>query len=314
MTSRRAFFLSSAAAFGLRGAAQLTSRERVDRALAGRDVDRVPFSFWHHFLDTTVSGAVHARSTLEFHNRFHTDLVKVMSDYPYPKPPGDWLDLKVESNPFPRQIEALRIIRDGLHGEAHFVETLFNPYKVAENLSSPAEVQRWKTEKPGRLLDALAIIAASEANHARSAIAAGASGVFLAIANSADPDYVKFSEPFDRMVLEAAKSAPLNVLHIHGDKIVLDRHYNGWRAAAINYSIHGTKIPFADVRKRWSGVLMGGVDEVNFRKLARGEMQRQVAQAHKEAGAKYIAAGGCSVPNDSTDEELLRCCRESSTN
>jgi uroporphyrinogen decarboxylase len=305
MTSRRAFFLSSAAALGLRGAARLTPKERVDRALTGRDVDRAPFTFWHHFLDTTVPGAAHAHSTLEFHNRFRTDLVKVMSDYTYPKPKGEWFELKVESNPFPRQIEALRIIRDGLGGKAHFVETLFNPYKVAENLSSPAEVQRMKTEKPQRLLDALEIIAKSEANHARDAIDARASGVFLAIANSADPDYRKFSEPFDRLVLDAAKTAPLNVLHIHGDKIVLGRYYNDWPASAINYSIHGTRIPFADVRKRWSGILMGGVDENNFRKLPPAEVQRQVAQARKEAGVKYIAAGGCSVPNDTTDAEML---------
>ena len=149
------------------------------------------------------------------------------------------------------------------------------------------------------------IIAKSEANHARESIGAGASGVFLAIANSADPDYQKFSEPFDRIVLDAVKTAPLNVLHIHGDKIVLDRYYDGWSASVINYSIHGTRIPFAGVRKSWSGVLMGGVDENNFRKLTPAEVQRQVAEARKEAGAKYIAAGGCSVPNDTTDAELL---------
>jgi uroporphyrinogen decarboxylase len=297
--------MSSAGALALRGAAQLTPKERVDRALAGRDVDRTPFSFWHHFVDTTVPGVTHAHSTLEFHNKFHTDLVKVMSDYPFPKPVGEWFDVKVVSRPFPRQIEALRIIRSGLRGQAHFVETLFNPYKVAENLSSAAEVQRMKTENPQRLLDALENIAQSEANHARESIAAGASGIFLAIANSADPDYQKFSEPFDRIVLDAVQAAPLNVLHIHGDKILLDRYYSDWPASVINYSMHGTRIPFASVRERWSGVLMGGVDENNFRKLTPAEVQRQVAEARKEAGAKYIAAGGCSVPNDTTDAELL---------
>ena len=35
-------------------------------------------------------------------------------------------------------------------------------------------------------------------------------------------DYRKFCEPFDRMVLKAAASAPLNVLHLHGDKVYLD--------------------------------------------------------------------------------------------
>src|SRR2546429_4109575 len=48
------------------------------------------------------------------------------------------------------------------------------------------EVSRLQKEKPQALLDALELIAKSEANHARRAVAAGAAGVFLAIANAQD--------------------------------------------------------------------------------------------------------------------------------
>src|SRR5713101_1028703 len=183
MLSRRNLLLGSAAAFILRGAT-MTSKERVDRARKGADVDRPPFSFWHHFLDDSKPGEEHARSTLEFHEKFHTDLVKVMSDYPYPKPKGEWWVLREEKNPFPQQIRALELIRDGLKGQAYFVETLFNPWYVAEKLSSKEAVLRLKQEKPQALLDALGAIANSEANHARRAVAAGASGIFLAIQNA----------------------------------------------------------------------------------------------------------------------------------
>ena len=102
----------------MRGAA-LSSKERVDRALKGQDVDRSPFTFWHHFLDTEKSGEEHAQSTLAFHEKFHTDLVKVMSDYPYPKSKAEWYALREERNPFPRQIAALEKIRDGLVKAGH---------------------------------------------------------------------------------------------------------------------------------------------------------------------------------------------------
>ena len=64
-----------------------------------------------------------------------------------------------------------------------------------------------KERNPKALEAALHAIAESEANHAKKAIAAGAAGVFLAIANAQDglmtqADYRKFSEPFDRMVLK----------------------------------------------------------------------------------------------------------------
>jgi uroporphyrinogen decarboxylase len=296
--------------FTLRGAS-LTPKERIDRVLKGDDVDRTPFSFWHHFLDASKSGEDHARSTLEFHDKFHTDLVKVMSDYPYPKPKAEWYVLREEQNPFPRQITALEKIRDGLGGQAYFVETLFNPWKVAENLSSADEVRRLQREKPQALLDALEVIAKSEANHARRSIRAGAAGVFVSVANAQDgymtqADYAKFSEPFDKMIFDAVRSAPLNILHLHGDKVYLDRFYQGWAASAINYSSHGTGVPVAQVRAKYSGVLLAGLDEVNYRKLERLDLKRQWIEARKGASPKFILTPGCSVPNESTDEELLR--------
>lgn len=308
MLSRRHLLLGSAAAVTLRGAS-LTSKERVDRARKGQDVDRTPFSFWHHFLDAAKPGEEHARSTLGFHEKFHTDLVKVMSDYPYPKAKGEWFKLREEKNPFPQQIIALERIRDGLGGRAYFVETMFNPWKVAENLSSVEAVRKLQREKPQALLDALEVIAKSEANHARRSVAAGAAGVFVAIANAQDgymtqADYAKFSEPFDKQVLEAVRSAPLNILHLHGDKVYLDRFYQGWPAQAINYSAHGTGVAISQVRAKYSGVILGGLDEVNYRKLSRLDLKRQWADARKSAGAKFILTPGCSVPNDSTDAEL----------
>jgi hypothetical protein len=45
-----------------------------------------------------------------------------------------------------------------------------------------------------------------------------------------------------------------------------------------------------------------GVDEIDYEKLTVAEIRTQWT----EAGAKYIAAPGCSVPNSSTSEELAR--------
>jgi uroporphyrinogen decarboxylase len=310
MASRRQFLLHAAtAAIAAAAPRALTPRERVDRALKGADVDRTPFSYWHHFLDEDKSAEEHAKATLDFHRKFRTDLVKVMSDYPYPKPRGEWFQLREETNPFPRQIRALELVRDGLRGEAHFIETVFNPYQICEKLSSKETVARLRAERPQRLLDALEIIAKSEANHARRAVQAGASGVFISITNSDDPEYAKFSAPFDKMVLQAAASAPLNTLHIHGERIALDHFYSGWPASALNYSLHVTGIPISTVRRKWSGVIMAGLDENNYRKLSADELKRQWMEARRQAGSKFILTPGCSVPNDSTDEELLRLTR-----
>ncbi len=310
MLSRRDFLAAAAAASAI-PPAKMTSRERVDLALKGEDVDRTPFSFWYHFGLQDKPASYHARATLEFHRKFRTDLVKVMSDYPYPKPEGNWYELKAVKNPFPEQIRALQVIRDGLQGEAYFVETVFNPWNVAEKLSSPDQVKRLMTERPQTLLDALEAIANSEIDHAKRAVASGASGIFLAIANAESQflsreEYARFSEPFDKMVLAAVPGVPLNTLHLHGDKVYLDRFYSGWPASVLNYSAHGTGVSIADVRSRFGGVIMGGLDEVNFRRLTPAELKGQWESARNAAGRPFILTPGCSVPNDTTDEELLR--------
>ncbi len=310
MLSRREF-LSAVAVSTLPASPKLTPKERIDRALNGQDVDRPPFSFWYHFGLQEFPGGRHAHATLDFHRRFRTDLVKVMSDFPYPKPEGKWYEPKVETNPFPEQIRALEIIRKGLRGEAYFVETVFNPWNVAEKLSSPEEVLRLKTDNPQALLNALEVIAKSEANHAKKAVAAGAAGIFMAIANAQDDiltpeDYARFSEPFDKMVLSSVSNAQLNILHLHGEKVYLGRFFRGWPAAAVNYSAHGTGVGIAEVRSKFSGVLIGGLDERRFRELTEKDLRQQWQSAQAAAGRRFILTPGCSVPNETTDGELFR--------
>lgn len=311
MVSRREFLMIAGAAAA---PAKLTPRQRVDRALTGRDLDRPPFTVWYHFGLEKEPGERHARATLEFHRKFRTDLVKVMSDFPYPRPRGSWWEPVVHANPFPQQIRALQLIRQGLAGRNYFVETIFNSWNQAEKLSSPEEVRRLMRDKPQALMDALESINRSQINHARLAVRAGAAGIFLAVANAdagvlSREDYQKFSEPFDKALLEAVRQAPLNILHLHGQKVHLDLFYKGWLTRVIHYSMHATGVPIAEVRRGYSGVLMGGLDEGNFRRLSEDDLRRQWREAQQAAGAKFILAPGCSVPNDTRDEELLRLVR-----
>jgi uroporphyrinogen decarboxylase len=307
---RRQFLFNSLAVPALFGATatELSHRKRVDAALAGTALDRPPFTFWHHFGLKTPED--HAKATLDFHRNYRTDIVKVMSDFPYPKPSGKWYEPKVASNPFPDQLRALQLIRDGLDGNAYFIETIFNPWNVAEKLSSRDEVLRFKEEKPQALLDALDVITKSEINHARLALKEGAAGLLLSVANAnskelSQEDYRKFSEPFDRRILEATSSARLNILHLHVEPQYLG-FFRGFQAPIINYSRHVSGIPVADVRKLFPSVIAGGIDEVNYRKLSPEQLREQWREASLAAGNKFILTPGCSVPNETTPAELSR--------
>jgi hypothetical protein len=82
--------------------------------------------------------------------------------------------------------------------------------------------------------------------------------------------------------------------------------FRDFNAPIIQYSVKTSGIPISEVRKLYSQPIAGGVDEIDFEKLTTAEMRTQWTKARDEAGAKYIAAPGCSVPNSSTPEELAR--------
>ena len=71
---------------GLSGPPQITHRQRIELALSGFPVDRVPVCFWHHF-QPAGNGRQLARATFDFFvTDFDLDIVKVMPDLPYPFP------------------------------------------------------------------------------------------------------------------------------------------------------------------------------------------------------------------------------------
>jgi uroporphyrinogen decarboxylase len=235
----------------------LDSKKRIERALEGRDVDRPPFSAWHHFHLENQPLAAFAKATIDFHQQAGTDLVKVMSDYPYPGT-GDLTRLTAQDAPFPQQLQALQLIRDGIGADNYFVETIFNSWSVAEKLTSREALLHLKANQPQKLIDALEIINRSLMNHARQAVSVGARGIFLAIQNAVpevltEEDYAKFSEPFDKLILSSVSAAPLNILHLHGDHVYWPRFTRGWAATGINYSSAGTQVAIEELRREFKG-------------------------------------------------------------
>src|SRR5262245_22924406 len=138
---KRSDFLSGAAAatglalsipaFARKGrASALSHKDRVDKALLGQEVDRPPYTFYYHYVKPTAQQEADAH--LELHRAYKTDIVKVMNDFEYPKSTtGKWYELKALDSPYPKQIETLRRVRDGIDGDAYFIDTLYGPYMTA---------------------------------------------------------------------------------------------------------------------------------------------------------------------------------------
>jgi hypothetical protein len=148
--NRRNFLCTAAATAGLAlatpvfgkktGVARLSHKERVDRALRGQDLDRPPFTFYHHYKRPTAK--LEAQDHLEFHRNYNTNIVKVMNDFDYPQSAtGKWYELKPLDSPFPEQLATLKLVRDGLRYE--WVER--NPIKPYAKARSGSEFQTFSS-------------------------------------------------------------------------------------------------------------------------------------------------------------------------
>lgn len=308
--------------------AQLTHKERVDRALRGEDVDRPPFTFYHHYKRPTPQ--LEAQDHLQFHRTYNTDIVKVMNDFDYPKSTtGKWYELKPLATPFPDQLATLKLVRDGLGGDAYFIDTIYGPYMTAMILfqSQPQfagktdsdelqaevikEIRAFQQAHPEEWHAALDAITESTLNHIRQIQEIGASGALVSVFNAESrfgtvTEYQRYSRAYDRRVIDALRETKLTFLHLHYlDRAFLEE-FSDFPAPVLQYSVKTSGIPITEFRRYYSQTFAGGVDEIDYEKLTSADIRRQWTSARAEAGRKYIAAPGCSVPNSSTAEELKR--------
>ncbi len=329
--NRRTFLRSAAAttaslalsrtAFSNTG--KLTHKERVDRALAGQDVDRPPFTFYLHYKRPTAQleaqDHLALSSRLQHRHRQSHERLRL----PAIERPANGGSSNPSTPRTPSSSRPSRIIRDNLNGDAYFIDTLYGPYMTAMILfqsqpeyaklgNSRAETmkiindlhdfQRHHTDQWHTALEA---ITQSTINHIHRSKEIGSSGVLVSIFNSHTDygpvsDYNRFSRPYDKRVIDALADTKLTVLHLHNlDRPYLDQ-FRDFNVPVLQYSVKESGIPIADARKIYSQTIAGGVDEIDFKNLTADQMRDQWKSARAAVGAKYIAAPGCSVPNSST--------------
>lgn len=148
---------------------QVSKRERVEAALRGEPVDRVPVSAWRHFIDEERDPDMLAQVTLKHFHDFDWDWVKVnpRATY-YAEAWGNRYDFSQYDAVLPRLVEGpvsqsgdlgkietisgtagvfaehldlTRRIKAGL-GDVHFLQTVFSPLSVLAFLAARPETHR----------------------------------------------------------------------------------------------------------------------------------------------------------------------------
>lgn len=322
--------------------AEMTKRERVAAALAGRQVDRPPVAFWRHWPIDDQDPESLTRATLDYQHYFDFDFIKLtpshtfcVADYgvvheyrgrdvgdrtrtvPVIKRPEDWdriepLDLR--RGAFGRQLQCLRMVVERKDPDTPLIQTVFNPIGMARYLATDEQLYLVHLRQhPDRVLHALAALAQTCAAFAAAAVREGADGIFMSTAAASfdamsREEHDRFARPFDLQVLRAANenSGWFNVLHLHG-QFPMFAELADYPVPAVNWHDRAAGPSLAEAMRIFPGALAAGVEQwVTLHFGTPAEVEAQVLDAIAQTGGRrLIVAAGCTYPLTVPEGNLL---------
>ena len=301
--------------------------ERVRAALAGRPVDRAPFTVWYHFGNQHAPAERTAQVHLGFFDHYVLDLLKLMNDYDYPMPaglevvatPSDLARLEPfdpVQTPFGTQLQTVELVARALRDKALFLDTVFNAWNTLKRNLVREAMPALMAEQPKALEAALTIVNGNLIRYAQASLARGAAGIFLSVPATAESvtleQYERFMRPFDLAFLEAIRGrGECHVLHAHGERLYFDRLLD-YPVHALSWADRNGGPPIAEARRHASFTLMTGLNHVTFTEVSAGRVREQVRRATAEGGpTRFILAPGCSLPTYAYPP-LIRAARDES--
>ncbi len=310
--------------------ARMTKRERLEATIRGEPADRSPVALWRHFpVDDQDPGHL-AASTLAFQRQYDFDFIKVTpassfcvrdwgavdewrgnqegtrvyTGYPIVAP-EDWRrlqPLEVTQGALGAQLRCLELIRDQVGDGVPFIQTIFNPLSQAKNLVGKAHLTAHLREHPDAVREGLETITRTTVRFVRAAREKGIAGVFLAVQHASysllsEGEYQEWGIPFDERILEAADGLWLNVLHLHGDRVMFDL-LAGYPVQVFNWHDRETWPSLAEGQARVKGAVLGGLRQWDT--VLRGTPEDVALEAGDAlthtGGRRFILGTGCVAP------------------
>lgn len=314
----------------------MTSRERLNAAIAGKPVDRPPVSLWQHLPERDQTAADLADATLTWHQQFPTDFVKFMppGDYPtidwgaesvyqgsragtrttvkFPMSSvSDWTHLPSVSarEGFNHTIlDALARTRARLADEVPLFHTVFSPLTIAMKLSDGNVIEHLRSH-PAEVHAGLAVIRDVTRDVAAASLEAGGDGFFFAT-QCADytvmdeVEYLEFGLRYDLEVLENLPERTIVMLHLHGASPMFQLE-SRYPAHIINWHDQRAAPSLADGQRRSGRCVAGGINEQAIVTDRPGLIIETVKAAVAEVGGRSVViAPGCVIPIDTPPETI----------
>jgi len=321
---------------------EMNKWERVEAALHGADVDRVPISLWKHYHLQDRAPKQLAEVTLGFYRQFDIDLIKLTPSGLYPiqdwgatiqfgsdddflplavqpviTSAGDWETLPrldVSKGALRRELDMIRYVADGLQGSAPFMMTIFSPLNIAFKLCgdkiSGKLVLDYMRQSPQQLHAGLAVITDVVRDYAAACLEAGAPGFFFATQMACHDlvtpeEFKEFGVPYDLQVLESLTGkSRVTMLHACKENPMFDL-VAGYPVDVINWAALTSGTSLTDARQLTDRPLAGGLSLDTLLNGTEDDVLAEARQAIAQAGRTgFILAPDCVIRGPSPDANL----------
>ncbi len=308
----------------------MTKRERLQATIRGEQTDRPPVALWRHFPVDDQDPAELAASTVAFQRQYDFDFIKVTPassfcirdwgvedtwlgneegtrEYRHHpvQSPEQWQELSLlvpDQGALGAQLRCLEKILEAVGEEVPVIQTVFNPLAQAKNLVGRQDLLAQLRENPTELRTGLETITDTTVRFIEAARRLGIAGIFLAVQHASwellsRQEYEEFGEPFDRRLLAAADGLWLNVLHLHGNRVMFDLLAD-YPVQVLNWHDRETPPTLHEGQARFAGAVLGGLRQWDT--MLRGtphEVHLEAKDALEQTGGRrFILGTGCVTP------------------
>lgn len=302
----------------------MTKKEQVLAVLRGETPNQIPCGFWLHFPKGNEYGKPAVDIHLKFFKESGTSLCKIMNENTVPRQeqiqsPADLGKMQPIPHDDPiilREVELVKEICEQMKGEAVMLVTIHGI--IASAFHALVGVEKNFEENRKLLVDYLranpegmkhvfGILADYLEYLSAECLKAGCDGIYYAALGAedflfTDEEYEAFIKPFELQILNAAKGAPCNVLHMCKDHLNLNR-YKDYDAHIYNWGVFSDNPDLVEGRRIFGAdkVYLGGLDDRDG-VLVDGTDEKITAAVHQVMdtfGSKnWILGADCTLPTD----------------
>lgn len=320
----------------------LSKRKRLEAAIAGEPVDRLPVALWRHWPGDDQDAAALAAAHLKWQADYDWDVLKVGPASSYSvvdwgmtdrwdghiegtrttthlpvRSASDWEELRPLDpgrGMLAEQAKALRLVGDAVRAETPFLATVFSPLSMAKHLAGNELMLSHMRQHPASFRLGLETLTESILSFIDVARATGIAGIYYAVQHAAYPlmsrdEFETFGRPYDLRVLSSASDMWCNMVHLHGSRVMFDLVAD-YPAAFLNWHDRDTGLSLAEGLARMRAAASGGVSQWTIHQEGPEATLAEVRDARQQTSDRRLLLGTGCVIMTTTPLRNIRALRE----